>query len=80
MAGLNNGLLETLFTAAVKERQDAVADGASWSEDPRWAIATLKEAWCGAKLGKARGVISKDAADSIVRKIEAFAFDSKHAG
>jgi hypothetical protein len=52
--------------------------GASSNRNPQWAAAALKEAWCGSKLGRARGVISASAGDAIVQGIEGFVFNPKH--
>src|SRR5262245_14789685 len=74
MARLNSPLLDQLFAAAAQDRHL----GASSKQDPRRDAASLKEAWCGAKLGKARGSINSSTADAIVQGIEGFAFNPKH--
>jgi hypothetical protein len=78
MASLSEALLEQFFASAVQERRQAVSRGASSSRDPQWAAAALKEAWCGAKLGRARGAISASASDAIVQRIEGFVFNPEH--
>jgi len=74
MARVNSPLLDQFLAAAAQDRHR----GASSKQDPRWAAASLKEAWCGAKLGKARGLINSSTADVIVQGIEGFAYNPKH--
>lgn len=71
------GLLEMFFAEAVQERRRAVHEGASSQKDPRCAAAALKEAWCAAKLGKARGALTAAAADAIIQEIGAFIIGAK---
>jgi hypothetical protein len=79
MASIGGGaLLEQFSLAATQERHQAISDGASSNHDPHWAAASLKEAWCMAKLGRKRGVISASVADMIIREIEGFVFNPRH--
>jgi hypothetical protein len=79
MAGLGGGsLLEQFFLAATQERHQAISEGASSNDDPRWATASLKEAWCTAKLGGKRGVISMSVADTIIGDVEGFVFNPRY--
>jgi hypothetical protein len=80
MAGISDALLNQFLAAAMQERHQALSDGAASNRDPRWASASLKEAWCGAKLGRTRGAISESAAMAIMRNVEEFAFSPKHQG
>ena len=57
MGSISGELLPSFLSAAVQGRHDAIAAGASSKKDPRWALASLKEDWCVAKLSKVRGVM-----------------------
>lgn len=70
-------LLREFLIASCQDRHDTERGRARSRSDPAWAAA-LKESWCGAKLGKARGTLSVAAADRVIREIEKFVFDPRH--
>jgi hypothetical protein len=67
--------LEQFAAAAVKEREEVIAQGVKSQLDQRWAAPALAEAWCVAKLGLANGSLSRHSAIAVMSAIEAFAPD-----
>jgi hypothetical protein len=65
--------LEQFAAAAVKEREQVIAEGVKSQLDQRWAAPALAEAWCVAKLGLDNGRLSRHSAMAVIAAIEAFA-------
>jgi hypothetical protein len=65
--------LEQFAAAAVKEREQVIAQGVKSQLDQRWAAPALAEAWCVAKLGLDNGRLSRHSAMAVIAAIEAFA-------
>jgi hypothetical protein len=63
MCSISSELLPSFLSAAIQERHDAIASGASSKRDPRWVLASLKEDWCVARLIKTRGGMPPAMAD-----------------
>jgi hypothetical protein len=69
----NEGSLEQFAAAAVKEREDVIAQGVRSQLDQRWAAPALAEAWCVARLGLDNGRLSRHSAMAVIVAIESFA-------
>ena len=65
--------LEQFAAAAVKEREQVIAQGVKSILDQRWAAPALAEAWCVARLGLYNGSLSQHSAMAIIVAIEVFA-------
>ena len=65
--------LEQFAAAAVKEREQVIAQGVKSQLDQRWAAPALAEAWCVAMLGLDNGRLSRHSAMAVIAAIEAFA-------
>jgi hypothetical protein len=65
--------LEQFAAAAVKEREQVIAQGVKSQLDQRWAAPALAEAWCVARLGLDNGRLSRHSAMAVIAAIEAFA-------
>jgi len=65
--------LEQFAAAAVKEREDVIAQGVESQLDQRWAAPALAEAWCVARLGLDNGRLSRHSAMAVIVAIESFA-------
>jgi hypothetical protein len=65
--------LEQFAAAAVKEREQVIAQGVKSTLDQRWAAPALAEAWCVAKLGLHNGSLSRHSAMAVLVAIETFA-------
>jgi hypothetical protein len=65
--------LEQFAAAAVKEREQVIAQGVKSPLDQRWAAPALAEAWCVARLGLDNGRLSPHSAMAVIAAIEAFA-------
>jgi hypothetical protein len=48
LATISEALLDQFLIGAMQERHQSINDGASSNQDPRWAAASLTEAWCTA--------------------------------
>src|SRR3954471_13832504 len=70
MCSVSDGMLPVFLSAAMEERRDTLAAGASSKKDPRWVLAALKEDWCKAKLSKTKGVMPMALADAVTDQIE----------
>jgi hypothetical protein len=69
----NECSLEEFVAAAVKEREDVIAEGVKSVLDQRWAASALAEAWCVARLGLFNGSLSRHSAMAVIVAVEAFA-------
>ena len=69
----DEGSLEQFAAAAVKEREQVIAQGVKSTLDQRWAAPALAEAWCVARLGLYNGSLSRHSAMAVLVAIEAFA-------
>jgi hypothetical protein len=65
--------LERFAAAAVKEREQVIAEGVKSQLDQRWAAPALAEAWCVARLGLDNGRLSRHSALAVIAAIESFA-------
>ena len=65
--------LEQFAEAAVKEREQVIAQGVNSQVDQRWAAPALAEAWCVARLGLDNGRLSRHSAMAVIVAIESFA-------
>ena len=65
--------LERFAAAAVKEREQVIAEGVKSQLDQRWAAPALAEAWCVARLGLDNGRLSRHSALAVITAIESFA-------
>jgi hypothetical protein len=65
--------LEQFAAAAVKEREQVIAQGVKSQLDQRWAAPALAEAWCVARLGLDNGRLTRHSAMAVIAAIEAFA-------
>ena len=65
--------LEKFAAAAVKEREQVIAEGVKSQLDQRWAAPALAEAWCVARLGLDNGRLSRHSALAVIAAIESFA-------
>ncbi len=65
--------LEQFAAAAVKEREQVIAQGVKSQLDQRWAAPALAEAWCVARLGLDNGRLSRHSAMAVIVAIELFA-------
>jgi hypothetical protein len=65
--------LEEFAAAAVKEREQVIAEGVKSQLDQRWAAPALAEAWCVARLGLDNGRLSRHSAMAVIVAIESFA-------
>jgi hypothetical protein len=65
--------LEQFAAAAVKEREQVIAQGVKSQLDQRWAAPALAEAWCVARLGLDNGRLSRQSAMAVIVAIESFA-------
>ncbi len=65
--------LEQFAAAAVKEREQVIAEGVKSQLDQRWAAPALAEAWCVARLGLDNGRLSRHSALAVIAAIELFA-------
>jgi hypothetical protein len=66
-------ILEQFAAAAVKEREEVIAQGVKSQLDQRWAAPALAEAWCVARLGLDNGRLSRHSALAVIAAIESFA-------
>jgi hypothetical protein len=69
----DGGTLEQFAAAAVKEREQVIAQGVKSQLDQRWAAPALAEAWCVARLGLDNGRLSRHSAMAVIVAIESFA-------
>ena len=65
--------LERFATAAIQERDRAIAEGAKSNVDLRRASPELAAAWCNAVLGLGNGNLDRHSAIGIITAIETFA-------
>ena len=65
--------LAQFAAAAVKEREQVIAQGVKSQLDQRWAAPALAEAWCVARLGLDNGRLSRHSAMAVIVAIESFA-------
>ena len=69
---VGNALLEHFAEIARQEQLLAVKEGAKTDTDPQWAAPAISEAWCNARLGLAKGNLSRHSAVTIIAAVETF--------
>jgi hypothetical protein len=69
---VSDDLLSRFSQVARDEQQRASKEGAKFDTDPLWAAPAISEAWCNARLGLAKGSLTRHSAMQIIAAIETF--------
>jgi len=71
-AASDEASLAKFAKAAVEERKQVVAQGATSKVDQRWAAPALAEAWCVARIGLSNRSLDRHSAMGVITAIAAF--------